>query len=192
MTILVAYASLHASTAEIARQIADRLMKAGFAAVARPANQVDNLQPYQAVVLGSAVQDQAWLPEAAHFLTQFASELTKRPVWLFSTCAVGETTGLLGPIVTAPVPRTRHESAAVAAARDSVHFRDHHYFAGAFERGGWSLLGDLFFKVCGGSPGDDRDWRDINEWAARIAQELQGADRIKERRRLHVSVRGRP
>jgi len=192
MTILVAYASLHASTAEIARQIADRLMKSGFAAVARPVNQVDSLQPYQAVVLGSAVHNQAWLPEAADFLTKFANELTKRPVWLFSTCSVGETSSFFGPKLTALIRRARHESAAVASARDAIHFRDHHYFAGAFERGGWSLLGDLFLKVCGGSPGDHRDWRDINEWAAGIARELQGVDRIKERRRLHVSVRGRP
>ncbi|HEY0468246.1 MAG TPA: flavodoxin domain-containing protein [Polyangiaceae bacterium] len=192
MTVLVAYASVHASTAEIARQIADRLLKSGLAAVARSVNQVESLQPYQAVVLGSAVHNQAWLPEAASFLTRFETELAKRPVWLFSACSVGETSSFFGPKLTGLIRRTRPELARVAGARDTIHFRDHHYFAGAFERGGWSVFGDLFLRVCGGSPGDHRDWHDVNDWAGRIARELQGVDHVKERRRLHLSVRGRP
>ena len=192
MTVLVAYASAHGSTAGIALQIADRLLKSGFAAVARPVAQITDLQPYQAVVLGSAIHDQAWLPEAAEFLSRHQHELAKLPVWLFSACSVGESNSFFGPKVTALIRRARHECSAVAAARDTIHFRNHRYFTGAFERGGWSLLGDLFLKVCGGSPGDHRDWRDINEWAAGIARELQGIDRVKERRRLHLSVRGRP
>src|SRR6478609_4449733 len=192
MTVLVAYASVHASTAEIAQQIADRFGKSGLAAVVHPVDQVDSLQPYQAVVLGSAVHNQAWLPEAANFLTRFSDQLAKRPVWLFSTCSVGETSSFFGPRVTALIRSTRHEFADVADARGTIHFRDHHYFAGAFERGSWSFLGDLFLKVCGGAPGDHRDWRDVNEWADRIARELQGIDRAQERRRLHLSVRGRP
>lgn len=192
MTVLVAYASAHASTAGIAQQIADRLLKSGFAAVARPVTQINDLQPYQAVVLGSAIHNQAWLPEAADFLSKHAGELVKLPVWLFSACSVGETSSFFGPHVTAQIRRKRHECAAVADARAAIHFRDHRHFAGAFARGNWSLLGDLFLKICGASPGDHRDWHDINEWADGIARELQGIDRVRERRRLHLSVRGRP
>jgi len=192
VTVLVAYASARASTAGIALQIADRLLKSGFATIARPVAQVHDLKPYQAVVLGSAVHDQAWLPEAANFLHEHEHELAKLPVWLFSTCSVGDSSSFFSPKISALIRRSRHECTAVADARAAIHFRDHRHFAGAFERGSWSLLGDLFLKVCGAAPGDHRDWRDINEWAAGIARELQGIDRIKERRRLHVSVRGRP
>jgi menaquinone-dependent protoporphyrinogen oxidase len=191
LTVLVAYASAHGSTAEVAQQLADRLLKSGLGAVARPVGQIENLRPYQSVVIGSAVHNQAWLPEAAAFLHRFGGELAKRPVWLFSTYSVGETSSFFGPKVAAPVRRSRHESEAVASARGLIHVRDHRHFAGVFQRGGWSPLGDLFVRVCGGLPADHRDWRDINDWAAGIARELQTIDHVRERRRLHVSVRGR-
>ena len=192
MTVLIGYASAHSSTIGVASQIADRLTKSGFSALVRPVSEVDSVEPYEAVVLGSAIHNQAWLPEAAGFLNTFSHELAKLPVWLFSVSSVGDTTSFFGPKLTELIRRSRHESDAVAGAREAIPFRDHHHFAGAFERGGWSLLGDLFLKVCGGSPGDHRDWRDINEWAGRIARDLQNADHHKERRRLHLSVRGRP
>lgn len=192
MTVLVAYASAHASTTGIAQQIADRLLKSGLSAVAHPVDRIESVQPYHSVVLGSAVHNQQWLPEAAAFLSKFERPLAKLPVWLFSTCSVGETSSFFGPQVTELVRRTRHESNALGDARDAIHFRDHRHFAGNFERGGFSLLGDLFLKICGGSTGDHRDWRDINDWTAGIARELQGIDHAQERRRLHLSVRGRP
>lgn len=192
MTVLVAYASARASTAEIAQQIADRLLKSGFGGVVHPVEQVDSLQPYRAVVIGSALHDQDWLPEAADFVSRFAGELAKLPVWLFSSYPHDATNRGLGMRVAARIRRARPECAAVATARAAIQVRDHRHFAGDFARGGWDLLGDLFAKVCGGLPGDARDFRDINEWAAGIARELQAIDRVRERRRLHMSVRGRP
>jgi len=173
--------------------MADRLLKSGLAAVARPVAQISSLQPYQAVVLGSAIHEQAWLPEAADFLSRHQDELAKLPVWLFSACSSSDRSSAFEPNGRAMmIARAGHECSAVADARKSIHFRDHRHFSGAFERGSWSLLGDLFLKVCGGSAADHRDWRDINEWAAGIARKLQCIDRVKERRRLHLSVRGRP
>lgn len=190
MTVLVAYASAHASTVGIAQQIADRLLKSGLSAVARPVDEIDHLRRYQAVVLGSAVQNQQWLPEVAAFLRKFAGPLVKRPAWLFSSSSVGATSSFFGPRVTELVHRERSESDALSS--DTVQFRDYRHFTGDFERGGWSPLGDLFLKICGGSAGDHCDWRDVNDWTAGIARELQGIDHAKERRRLHLSVRGKP
>jgi len=192
LTVLVAYASAHASTAEIAQQIADRLIKSGFGGTVRPVDQVDSLQPYRAVVIGSAVQHQAWLPEAAEFLSKFSGELATVPVWLFSSHSIDESHRSFGTRMAARIRRSRPECAAVAHARESIQIRDHRHFTGEFSRGGWALLGDLFAKVCGGLPGDPRDFREINEWAGGIARELQATDRKRERRRLHMSVRGRP
>jgi menaquinone-dependent protoporphyrinogen oxidase len=53
--VLVAYASKHASTAEIAERTAAAMREAGYAAEARPASEVQDLSGYGAVVLGSAV-----------------------------------------------------------------------------------------------------------------------------------------
>jgi menaquinone-dependent protoporphyrinogen oxidase len=192
MSVLIAYVGVEWSTAEIAQQIADRLLKAGVAAVVRSVNQIERIDSHQAVVLGSAIQDQEWLPEAAEFLGRFSGELPKLPLWLFSTGSVNESGGLLGSKAAALLERTLPHGAAVAGTRDAIQVRDHRHFAGGFERGVWSSLGDLFLKICGGSPNGDRDWCDVNAWAADIARELQRIDRVKERRRLHLSVRGRP
>lgn len=192
MSVLVTYASSQSSTAEIADQIADRLLKSGVATVVRPVNQVASLQLHRAVILGSTLHDREWLPEATEFLRRFSGELAKLPIWLFSTGSLNQPNQPFGRKIAAVVDRSRHQSAGVSSARDATNVRGHRHFAGVFEQGGWSVLADLFSKVCGGSRADRRDWRNVNEWAAGIARELQSSDRIKERRRLHLSVRGRP
>ncbi|MEI9941875.1 MAG: flavodoxin domain-containing protein [Pseudomonadota bacterium] len=191
MSVLIAHLNARSPSAEIAEQIADRLLKAGFTAVVRPIDQIESIQLYQALVFGGAVHDQQWLPEAAGFLRRFSDELARLPVWLFSTCSDSETSAVEPQIATL-VQRTCHERAAAIGSREHSGFRDHRHFDGAFARGGWSQLGDLFLKICGGSPNDRRDWHDVNEWAAAIARELQAIDHVRERRRLHLSVRGKP
>ena len=63
--VLVAYASKHSSTAEIAERIAAAMREAGRAAEVRPASEVDDLSGYGAVVLGSAVYAKRWQREAS-------------------------------------------------------------------------------------------------------------------------------
>ncbi|HYP76798.1 MAG TPA: flavodoxin domain-containing protein [Polyangiaceae bacterium] len=168
MSVLIAYAGASASTVEIARQLADRLVKAGFTALVRPIEQVESVRPYRAVLLGSELREQALLPELGQFLSRFSAPLSALPVWSFSNAELG-----------APIP-TFHR------------VREHRHFSGSFQRSGTRRLGDLFLKICGGSSGDHRDWRQVNAWAADITRELQHIDHLKERRRLHLSVRGRP
>ena len=191
MSVLIAYASARPSTAVIAERIADRLVKAGFVALVHPLDQVESIRPSQPVIIGSDVRDHEWLPDACRFLQRFSRELARSPVWLFSTGAHAEV-GSFGPKIAALVHDASDQSAAVSSARDMIRVRDHRYFGGAFERGSWRSLGDMFLRICGGSPPDPRDWRDVNAWTAGIARELQHIDHLKERRRLHLSVRGRP
>ena len=58
--VLVAYGSRHGSTAEIAEAIAATLREAGLAVDCRKAGEVDSLDGYDAVVLGSAVYMRRW------------------------------------------------------------------------------------------------------------------------------------
>lgn len=44
---------------------------------------IESLAGYDAVVLGSAIHDQAWLPEATRFVRENASALAGLPVWVF-------------------------------------------------------------------------------------------------------------
>lgn len=52
-----------------------------------------------AAVLGSAIHNQVWLPEAATFVMSHVRELAIRPVWLFSVGSVGDTSSFFGPRV---------------------------------------------------------------------------------------------
>jgi menaquinone-dependent protoporphyrinogen oxidase len=173
MKVLVGYATAHGSTEGIANGISDRLMRAGIASDARRMPKIGSLETYGALVLGSAVHNQVWLPEAAAFVKEHASDLARRPVWLFSVCSVGETSSFLGPRTTRFVQRRRKDTKELARFRQAMRPRDHRYFAGAIERSHWNVLGDLFLRAFGGTYGDHRDWGDIDAWADGIVRQLR-------------------
>jgi menaquinone-dependent protoporphyrinogen oxidase len=66
--VLVAYATKHGATAEIAERIGQVLREADLQADVLPAERVSDLTPYRAVVLGSAVYAGQWREEAATLL----------------------------------------------------------------------------------------------------------------------------
>ena len=143
--ILVGYASAHGSTKGIAEEIGNRLAKAGLQAEVRSIDEVNALEAYDAVVLGSALHNMRWLPPALAFVKRHASELSRRD----------------------------RDTKEMAGFRRTVRPRDHRNFAGAIQRTDWNLVGDLFLRACGGTYGDHRDWRDIDAWADGIAREMQ-------------------
>jgi menaquinone-dependent protoporphyrinogen oxidase len=181
MRVLVGYASAHNSTKGIANEIRDRLMNAGLGADVRSVDEIDTLETYDAVVLGSAIHNQAWLPQAAAFAKAHADDLARRPVWLFSVSSVGETSSFLGSRITSFVRRRRKDTKELADFRRAIRPRDHRHFAGAIERTHWNILGDLFLRAFGGTYGDHRDWRDIDAWADGIARQLQATDEAEGR-----------
>ncbi|HEX7604905.1 MAG TPA: flavodoxin domain-containing protein [Polyangiaceae bacterium] len=178
-SILVAYATAHGSTEGIATAIAGRLLTAGHTVDIRAVDTVEYLDHYDAVVLGSAVHNTAWLAPATAFVARHADELKRRPLWLFSVCSLGETSSFFGPRASRLLRRARgaRESKEMTAYRRDLHPRDHRNFAGAVARGHWSRMGDLFLRAFGGTFGDHRDWSDIHAWADGIAREVSLAPR---------------
>jgi hypothetical protein len=65
--VLVAYASAHGSTKGVAERIAARLGLAGARVDVRSVDEVDDLEAYDTVVLGSSVYGQRWIPTATQF-----------------------------------------------------------------------------------------------------------------------------
>ena len=61
MRVLVAYATRHGATAGIAERVAAALTAAGLSAEARPVEDVRDVEPYDAVVLGGAAYMFHWL-----------------------------------------------------------------------------------------------------------------------------------
>lgn len=172
MRVLVAYASAYSSTKGIAERIGERLAAAGADVDIRGVDDVEGIEGYDAVVLGSAVHGGAWLPDAAAFAHASAAALAARPVWLFSVSSVGDTSAFFGPRVARFMRRARHETKETGAWRQAFEPRGHRNFAGAIVRSHWGRLANLFFRVFGGSYGDHRDWFDIDAWADGIALKL--------------------
>jgi menaquinone-dependent protoporphyrinogen oxidase len=173
VNVLVGYASAYGSTKGIAREIGDRLIHAGLHADVRTVDEIDAVDAYDAVVLGSAIHNMAWLPEAAAFMRSHAPALVGLPVWLFSVSSVGDTSSFFNAKVARFMRRMHKEPKEIAGYRQTIRVREHRSFAGAVERMHWNLGGHLFLKTFGGNYGDHRDWSDIDTWADRIAEQLQ-------------------
>ena len=62
MKVLVAFASRHGSTREIAEGIAQELRASGHSVAVRPVDAVQGIERYEAAVIGGAVYMGDWLP----------------------------------------------------------------------------------------------------------------------------------
>lgn len=154
--VLVVFASRHGSTREIAEAIGDVLRDADLSVDVLPMGEVVSLARYDAVVIGSAVYVGRWLADARAFVERRIMELSRRPVWLFSSGPVDESAN------GADVPPVR----SVAAVAQRLAARGHATFGG---RVGPDMTGPSERWVLRG------DWRDfgaIRRWATGIADEI--------------------
>jgi hypothetical protein len=81
--ILVAYDTIHGSTAEVAKSIGEELCGRGFQVDLRFVGNVTSIADYDAVVLGSALYEFRWLPDAMAFLKNNTAALSAMPVAYF-------------------------------------------------------------------------------------------------------------
>lgn len=164
--VLIAYATQYGATREIADAIAAELTQRGLSAEVCPAAEVTQVRPYDAVILGSAAYFAEWLPEAAELLESFQDELTEKPVWLFSDGPTEEGDPLellhgwryperLEPLVAAVNPR------GVAL------------FGGRVDSDKLSLADWLMNPALHETNSDNCDWKEVEAWAATIAETLQ-------------------
>jgi menaquinone-dependent protoporphyrinogen oxidase len=164
--VLVAYATKYGATAEIAEKIGEVFRQAGLSAEVRPVDDVGDLISYRAVVLGSAVYIGQWRKEAAKFLQAQETELTEKPVWLFSSGPTGEgdpvelTQGWKFPGKLQPIA-------------DRIGPRDIALFHGASDPDKLNFIEKWMLKNVKAPVGDFRDWEAITSWATAIAEELQ-------------------
>ena len=155
MSTLVAYASKHGSTAEIAERIAATLRGAGHDARALRASAVRDVDGCEAVLLGSGVYMGHWMKDATDFVRRLQPQLELRPLWLFDSGPVG--------------PRVLPEAAEVAMYRKQFDVKDHRTFAGALDKKQLSLSERMMIRAVKAPYGDYREWEDIDAWAMAIA-----------------------
>src|SRR5690606_24348851 len=143
-----------------AERIAGRLVGHGLGARARSVDEIVEGTPYDAVVVGSAVHNGAWLPGAVRFLHRNAPLLRARPGWLFTVRAVGETSSVFPERLGRWTYRRRKEPQERAARRREVRARGRHALAGAIRRDHWPLPGHVLLRTLRGTYGDHRDSAD--------------------------------
>jgi len=171
--VLVAYASKHHSTAEIACAIGELLQQSKDLRVdMRSVEAVEDIGAYDAVILGSAVYMGQWQSEATNFLKKHEQELTQRPVWLFSSGPIGQGD-----------PKSLLKGwefpEALQPIADRIKPYDIALFHGSLDPTELNLLERSALKMVHAKLGDSRDWNMIMTWAESIAQVLCGVA-IKE------------
>jgi menaquinone-dependent protoporphyrinogen oxidase len=161
MRVLVAVASRHGATREIAEAIGRTLRERGLDAQVRDVEEAGDPAEWDAVVLGSAVYAGHWLGPAQKLTEDQGEALRARPVWLFSSGPIGDP------------PRPEGEAAVASAALvEATGAREHRIFAGRLDKSLLSFGERAIVLAFRAAEGDFRDWAAIEAWAGEVADAL--------------------
>lgn len=163
MRVLVTWGSKLGGTAGIGEILAEKLRRAGFEVVARPAKEVRDLREFNAVLVGGALYANLWHRDARRFVDRHEAALRRLPVWFFSS----------GPLDDSAergeeIPPTRQ----VRALMDRVGALGHATFGGRLSADTKGFPAEAMAKEHAG------DWRNparIGAWAEGIARGLPEA-----------------
>jgi menaquinone-dependent protoporphyrinogen oxidase len=120
---------------------------------------VDDIGDYDAVVLGGALYNGRWHPDASWFVERNLEDLRQRPVWFFSSGPLDDSArdGAMAPV----------DQVQDLARRADI--RGHMTFGGVLEKRPSRFLSAL---LAWGKPGDFRDREHVEEWVERIIARL--------------------
>ncbi len=159
MQVLVAYGSKRGGTAGLAAMVGRALEAAGVSADVCTAGKVGSLDRYDAVIVGGALYATRWHPEARRFVKHRAAELSRRPVWLFSS----------GPLDDSAVQHDIPPVSQVCKAMRLCHARDHATFGGRLTPYARGIPASAMAKKHSG------DWRDeaqVTSWVNTLVKQL--------------------
>jgi menaquinone-dependent protoporphyrinogen oxidase len=191
--ILLTYASMAGSTAEVAQKMAETLRQQGAEVDVQPMQQVSGFDGVDAVVIG-APMIVGWHREATRFLKTHQPALSQLPVAYFITCVeltpTSEDTVKGVPIDIDPAlgdapdkpdklnVKQRRTTPAVYLepilnAAPQVKPVQVGFFAGKIDFSKLGLLPKLFVRfVIRAKEGDRRNWAAIEAWADALGQQL--------------------
>jgi menaquinone-dependent protoporphyrinogen oxidase len=165
MRVLIAYASKHGATEEIADVIAQDMMSAGLNVDLRRASTVESISSYDAVIIGSAIYMGQWQPDAMSLIDTFESALKEKNVWLFSS----------GPIGEDPFPKDEPPVTEQLLERTGAH--EHQSFTGRLDKSTLGFGERIITAAVRAPEGDFRDWDAIRAWARHVATMVIQPDR---------------
>lgn len=160
MRVLVTVASRHGATREMGAEVAERLRAAGHEVDELEPDDVERVDPYGAVVMGSAVYVGRLALGLRDLVDRQAGQLRERPTWLFWSGPVGD------PPMPATVPDDVTEIARATGARDVQ------AFAGRLDREGLNISERALVALTRADTGDFRDLDAVRTWADGIGSTL--------------------
>ena len=163
MRVLIVPASRFGGTAEIGRAMARTLRTEGFDVDVSQPDQMFNLSPYGAHIIGSSLYFGEWLESAVTFVEEHAAEIRSRPTWLFSS-------GPFGP----GTPDEPIRTDIVDELMDLTGAVEHHVFGGRLELDRLPTRERFMARWVGAHDSDLRDWDEIEQWTKDIAATLTG------------------
>ena len=163
--ILIAYASKHGSTAEIAEAVAKELKSAGHTANAVEIGKVTSPDGYDAVIFGGPMYMGRIDSSIRSFVQRHATRLRTVPVAGFVVCLAAASNDTEGIAIA---------QKALHGALDLLHPVDETIFAGKLDPEKLSWFQRWITKRVKSPVGDFRDWSAIAAWA----QSLPGKMRI--------------
>lgn len=174
MNVLVAYASHHGSTAEVAEFISRALEERGLKVTFASVDSVRIVSPYDVIILGTAIHAGTWLPEMTDFVMRFQDVLAERPIYLWMSCIrVLEPHGYQHVL----------EYYMVNDLLDKLNIRDTAVFAGKLDLQtvDWNERWTLAARYDGDTwpssfDGDFRDWEKIRLWSEKIAASISAVE----------------
>jgi menaquinone-dependent protoporphyrinogen oxidase len=193
--VLVAYATRHGSTAEVAEAVGTELRGADVEVTVKQISGGLRVDAYDAVVVGGPMI-MGWHKDAVRFLKRNAAALAGRPTACFATAAsLTETQdesvdGV--PLFRDPwlvkAPRRadhltykeryatpRHYLEDIVGPGRGVPFVGVAFFGGSVDLTQMNILEKLFVMVIvGAAPGDLRNWEAIRSWGREILPRLAG------------------
>ena len=161
MRVLIVPASRFGGTAEIGRAMATTLRAEGFDVDVSQPDQMFNLSPYGAHIIGSSLYFGDWLESAVTFVEEHGREIRSKPTWLFSSGPFGSATPA-EPVRADVVDRLLSLTGAV----------EHRLFGGRLELDRLPTKERFMARWVGAEDCDHRDWDEIAAWTSTIAATL--------------------
>lgn len=162
--ILVTYATRAGSTISVAHKIGYSLRAQHFVVDIKPVKLVEDIEQYDAFVIGSAIRFGGWLPEAIDFVKDNLWYLIDYPVIYYTTCIT----------LAVDTPENRETVAQyIEPIRQILKPVEEGYFAGSLDMKSLSLPVRMLARGINAPRGDFRNYDDIHQWALGLVPLLQ-------------------
>ena len=164
--VLISYASRCGSTGGVAEAMGQVLWGMGASADIRLVGNVNDLSPYHAVIVGSAIRMGKWLPKAVGFVKDNRDILGRLPIAYFVVClTMKDNTAENRSTVMAYLDPVRKEAPEIQPVAVGL-------FPGAVNFSKLSFVDKMMLKAKGASEGDYRDWSAVKAWTSAVGPML--------------------